>query len=352
MIWWIILIISIVFFIIGILLYHKANNIKIQKRYQQNQAQITDRAIDIKRAKLIEAEKTLDQVQQDIIELNQKRTDALQQYDKRFQDLEVLKTVIQEKNNENSKLDDLIKTKQIEFEQVYEQKKKSIDKKIQDYQAVTLKAANNYCDTLQDDYKDAEAHYRQKIASVQQEYNEAAAALTNLKETRKAAFEAILKQKEVKENKINYCLLPSTSELDDIHTLERVKQTLHKPRILSMLIWQTFWQPIAKKQFPLILKDKTKMGIYKITNLITNECYVGQSVDIYKRWSDHCKAGLGIDTPVGNKLYKSIQEYGLQNFSFELLCQCSKEELDEKERYFIDLYQADVFGYNSTKGNK
>jgi group I intron endonuclease len=118
-----------------------------------------------------------------------------------------------------------------------------------------------------------------------------------------------------------------------------------------MLVWQTYWQPIAKKQFPLILQDKTKCGIYKITNLITDECYIGQSNDIYRRWSDHCKCGLGIDTPVGNKLYKAIQEYGLENFTFELLVECSQDELNEKEKYFIELYQADTFGYNSTKGN-
>jgi len=78
-----------------------------------------------------------------------------------------------------------------------------------------------------------------------------------------------------------------------------------------MLIWQTYFQPLAKKQFPVILKDKTKMGIYKITNIKTDESYIGQSVDVYKRWSDHCKAGLGIDTPVGNKLYKAMLKDGL-----------------------------------------
>jgi len=52
-----------------------------------------------------------------------------------------------------------------------------------------------------------------------------------------------------------------------------------------MLIWQTYWQPLAKVKFPIILKDKTKMGIYKITNSQTGECYIGQAVDIYKRWN-------------------------------------------------------------------
>ena len=117
-----------------------------------------------------------------------------------------------------------------------------------------------------------------------------------------------------------------------------------------MLIWQTYWQPLAKIKFPVILKDKTKMGIYKITNSQTGECYIGQAVDIYKRWNQHCKAGLGIDTPPGNKLYKAMQEYGLQNFTFEILLECNRDELNEKEKYFISLYQADTYGYNSNIG--
>ena len=119
-----------------------------------------------------------------------------------------------------------------------------------------------------------------------------------------------------------------------------------------MLIWQTYWQPLAKKKFPIILQDKTKIGIYKITNTQTDESYIGQSIDVYKRWCEHCKAGVGIDTPPGNKLYRAMQDDGLENFTFELLCECPKESLNEKEKFFIELYQSDTFGYNSTSGNK
>jgi hypothetical protein len=65
---------------------------------------------------------------------------------------------------------------------------------------------------------------------------------------------------------------------------------------------------------------------------------------------DHCKAGLGIDTPQGNQLYKAMQEYGLDSFSFELLLECESNQLNEKEKYFIQLYNSDAFGYNMNKG--
>ena len=71
-----------------------------------------------------------------------------------------------------------------------------------------------------------------------------------------------------------------------------------------------------------------------------------------RRWFEHCKHGLSIDTPQGNKLYKAMQDYGLEHFSFELLEECPAEKLNEKERYFIELYAADTLGYNSVKGVK
>ena len=227
-----------------------------------------------------------------------------------------------------------------------------INKIKQQNETIANEAYSNYVKNLEKAYIDAENEFDVKIANKNLDLLKVQKELDKLKETRAAAHEALLKEQEVKDNKDNYRLLPSQADLNDARRLEIVKRELNKPRILSMLIWQTYWQPIAKKQFPQILQDKTKCGIYKITNIITDECYIGQSVDIYKRWNDHCKCGLGIDTPPGNKLYKSIQEYGLENFTFELLTTCNQTELNEKERYFIELYQADTFGFNSTGGNK
>ena len=241
---------------------------------------------------------------------------------------------------ENQQLDDAIHKKRDNLSETIEQNKQ-----------ISELAFNDYIDNLDNRYNQVEKEFDYKIDSLREQLSDVTLELDKMKKTRADAHETLLKEQEVKDNKNNYRLLPSQTDLADARRLEIVKRELNKPRILSMLVWQTYWQPIAKKQFPLILQDKTKCGIYKITNLITDECYIGQSNDIYRRWSDHCKCGLGIDTPVGNKLYKAIQEYGLENFTFELLVECSQDELNEKEKYFIELYQADTFGYNSTKGN-
>ena len=46
-----------------------------------------------------------------------------------------------------------------------------------------------------------------------------------------------------------------------------------------------------------------------------------------------------------------MQNEGIWSFTFELIEECSKEELNKKEAYWIQMYQSDKFGYNSTKGN-
>jgi group I intron endonuclease len=77
---------------------------------------------------------------------------------------------------------------------------------------------------------------------------------------------------------------------------------------------------------------------------------VGQAKDVASRWSDHAKCGLGIDTPANNKLYQAMEKYGLWSFSWELLEECPQEQLNEKEKFYIDLYDSYNYGMNSNKG--
>lgn len=259
-------------------------------------------------------------------------------------------TKIIEAENRLTSIEDKIQQKEQKFNQKYNFEEQSIQTRLKNYEEIKRKSIDQQLQAYKTKYKAERIKYEQELILLQQEVQAAAASLQTLKQTRKAAYQAILRQKEMKDKVDDYRLIPSQVDLSDIKKLEKVKMELSKPRILSMLIWQTFWQPIAKVRFPIILKDKTKMGIYKITNIETNECYIGQAVDIYKRWNQHCKAGLGIDTPPGNKLYKAMMDYGLQNFTFEILLECNRDELNEKEKYFISLYQADTYGYNGNIG--
>lgn len=228
---------------------------------------------------------------------------------------------------------------------------------------LSQKAFENYCNILERQYKEAEEEQQHLIDSLQtaysdlqlqlmQEADQAKADLDKIQATRAAALQAQLKEKEIKEQLAFYCLTISQTNLDDIEVLERIKPKLHNPRILSMLIWQTYYQKPMTALCNNVLGSSTVCGIYKITNQINDMCYIGQSVNVSDRFKQHAKCGLGIDAPVGNKLYKAMQEFGLHNFSFELLEACPREQLNEKERYYISLYQSNQYGYNILSGNE
>jgi len=246
---------------------------------------------------------------------------------------------------------------------IYTENLRQIDETISNSKQRSQEAFESYCDILDAAYKNTEEEYSELEDSLREAYaiaqekllaetSEIQKELDKIKATRTAAIEAQIREKKIKEQQSFYCLKISDADIADIQKLENIKKTLNKPRVLSMLIWQTWFQKPLKALAANILGTSTVTGIYKITNIITGECYIGQAADIASRWSEHAKCSLGIDTPAGNKLYKAMQEYGLQSFSWELLEKCDRAELNEKERYYISLYDSVNYGYNILKGNK
>ena len=218
----------------------------------------------------------------------------------------------------------------------------------EEYDKLTKKLENLYnnCqDSLKKDVEQKEAEYKQELNNIKQE-------LTTLKETRAAAIEAQRREELMKLEKDSYRVILTPSELTTIEMINEIKPRLPEPRILCMLIWQTFYQKKLTVLCKKILGNSPVCGVYKITNIKNNMCYIGQAKDIDDRWKEHMKYGLGIDTPVGNKLYQAMKEIGPENFTFELLEACPVEQLDEKEKFYIELYQAKDYGYNSINGNK
>lgn len=89
------------------------------------------------------------------------------------------------------------------------------------------------------------------------------------------------------------------------------------------------------------------IGIYKITNKINGKCYIGQSIDIERRWREHKRA-----RDENKILYKDIKRYGIKNFEFKILQECQIDELDELEIYYIKKFDTFNNGYNLTLGGQ
>lgn len=94
-------------------------------------------------------------------------------------------------------------------------------------------------------------------------------------------------------------------------------------------------------------------GIYKFTSKTSKKSYIGQSVDILKRFSEHKKNSLNKNVHNYNcHFYKAIRKYGFTDFSFEILEECSRDKLNVREQYWIRYYDSYQNGYNMTLGGE
>lgn len=92
--------------------------------------------------------------------------------------------------------------------------------------------------------------------------------------------------------------------------------------------------------------------IYKITNTLNNKIYIGQTIKtVEKRFQQHKNNS---NKPYFSQivLYKAFNKYGVENFICETIEEVENEQLDEREKYWIDYYDSYFEGYNSTLGGR
>ena len=78
------------------------------------------------------------------------------------------------------------------------------------------------------------------------------------------------------------------------------------------------------------------IGIYKITNKLNGKSYIGQSTDIERRWREHHYRYWNND----NVIYMAFRKYGIENFDFSIIEECSTQELNLREEYWINYYDS------------
>ena len=94
-------------------------------------------------------------------------------------------------------------------------------------------------------------------------------------------------------------------------------------------------------------------GIYKITNTINNQSYIGLSVNIERRWQKHRSNYTNINSKEYDKaLYRAFRKYGIDNFTFEVIEECPEADLPNREIYWISYYDTFANGYNETPGGE
>ena len=161
-----------------------------------------------------------------------------------------------------------------------------------------------------------------------------------------AAVAASKREEEKRQEQNFYRLVLSESDLYEITQLRAVEPYLRDREALNKVIWKVYYEKPYTDMIGRILGAGIKTGIYKITNMTNNMCYVGQAANIADRWRQHIKRGLGAETPTRNKLYPAMSEYGVENFTFELVEECDRAMLDAREDFWQDYFHAKDFGYS------
>ena len=190
--------------------------------------------------------------------------------------------------------------------------------------------------------QEEEAAMRADLDSIRKE-------LEKIRATKAAAMEAQLREEEIKNQATFYTLQLNDADKRDVAYLQSIEYNLREARPLRMLIWSTFYRDKVN-DLAARVGALGASGIYKITHIDSGISYIGQAKDIKERWVSHVKCSLGIDTPVTSQLYAFTREKGIDNFTFEILEKCSINELNEKEKFYIDLYQTYDFGLNANRG--
>lgn len=165
-----------------------------------------------------------------------------------------------------------------------------------------------------------------------------------------AINEAILRQRALEEQQDFYrvCLGPEAA--NDVEILKEARRNLKKPEIIDKIIYDNYIAKPVLEMIKRVLQNTTCSGIYKITCQETNEIYIGKSTDIKNRWQQHCKTAFNCGTIASSLLHKKMQQYGIENFTFELLEVVPKDKLSEREKFYIDFYKTKETGLNERNG--
>ena len=122
--------------------------------------------------------------------------------------------------------------------------------------------------------------------------------------------------------------------------------------MLYKLIWSEYLQKPFGAMLKNVLENKDpRCVIYKITNTQTGEIYIGKTkAEVSKRWTEHIKTSLGIGSAARSKIHEALFNHW-DEFTFEILEKIEKEtDLSLREKYYINFYQSNIYGYNMNSG--
>ena len=232
------------------------------------------------------------------------------------------------------------------YNQALEIAQNSFDKEI-DRLSEELEKARNI---TQEEYlqllEESAYNYNEEIKNKQSLLNELSEQLAAARQNVTVAMEAAKRREELETKNEFYKLNISDDDLEEIGILREACRKLRNDEPINKVIYKAYYEKPYTDLIGRVIGQNIKTGIYKITNVKNDKCYVGQAVNIAERWRQHIKRGLGAETPTRNKLYPAMKSYGVENFTFEIIEECSREQLNEREDYWQEYFHAKDYGYS------
>ena len=205
-------------------------------------------------------------------------------------------------------------------------------------------------ESVQNEYLITMQEMSQDIVKQLQAYKDELLALDNMIAEKQAivaaAVEASKRAEQMASEKDFYRLILSDEDIAEIGRLKEVVPYLRDSEPLNKVIWKVYYEKPYTDLIGRVVGTGTHTGIYKITNISNDMCYVGQAANIAERWRQHIKRGIGAETPTRNKLYPAMASFGVENFTFEIIEECDRSLLNDREDYWQDYFHAKDFGYS------
>ena len=220
-----------------------------------------------------------------------------------------------------------------------ELKKEQIAKILNDFSSTYSEKVNNQVRKKDEEFALISANFSEKTKEL----------LTDLEELyakRRAALEVAKHEEEIRLQADFYKLQIPEDMIEDIVELKKLEKRFNYPEVLNKMIYKYYVEKAYTDLVGRVIGLDKKTGIYKITNIKDGRIYIGQAVDLAARWKQHIKRALGAEPVTQNKLYPAMAEQGVWNFTFEVVEICKKDQLNEREQYYQDFFNAKEFGYS------
>ena len=275
-----------------------------------------------------------------------RKTVKINQYNIRInqeleKDIELNRKQLQAVNNQ------IIEQKQV-VDSLAETAKKMREGAIERAQEVYKEQTAQLQSQYLEDQKKIEAQKNAILKDIEREKKK----LADLEAKQLAYIQAKQREEAISANMDYYRLALDQLDINDIELLRELQPRFVKKETIDKIIWDAYYKPAFDILSAHLFQNAgTKVcGIYKLTDQITGQSYIGQSVDVRERIRTHIKTALTYGK-ASNKLYQAMQKDGLYNFTFEILEEVPRSDLNDREAYWIGFYKTKEFGLNGTKGN-